>query len=128
MNEAPEQDTWFVSVTYRSAEGRELFGRKGILDLPHPMTSFDAADYAVRVEVRDVLRPLSMPNIPHTVHAVIWRKRDLGREPGRYQVCGAIAEYDANRDAFMRVSSGPGCTIRKEVGATEGAKFHPLDW
>lgn len=128
MADGREQDTWFVSVVYRNGIGKDVLQRRGILDLPHPMTAFDAADHAVRVEVRDVVPLLGEQSRPHEIHAVIWSKREPDRAAGRFQACGALATYDPEKEVFMRLTPWISDNAREEVGTAEGAVFHSLDW
>lgn len=125
-----KQDAWFVSVSYRNELGRETFSRRGILDLPHPMTSFEAADYAVRVEVESLapFASVDSPAVPREVHAMTWSKRKAGRDSGRYQECGALAEYDVDMGVFMRCTPWVGDGERIEMQSSGGAVIHALDW
>lgn len=124
-----EQDAWFVSVTYKNALGKEVFARRGILDLPHPMTAFDAAGAALEVEIRDAVGPACIPDVTREIHVVVWGKRDKGRAEGRCQQCGGLAVYDAERDAFMRPTPWhkEGSSVEVKPAA-DGVVFRPLDW
>lgn len=120
------QDTWFVSVIHKNSLGKGLIQREGVLDLPHPMTAFDAADYAVRVEVRDVASLLSVPS--HEVLATIWGRRRPGLDPGRDRVCTALARYDIERAAYLRQTPWIDDYAQTDVGDAGSALIHLLDW
>lgn len=124
------QNVWLVEVIHENELGQVIHGgRKGVLEPPYPMTAFDAADYAIRCEIRDAFDGANSPRAARSLHAVVWSSRDKGRASGRYQVCGALAEFMKEEGRFMRATpwfdQGP---THETVGAADGAVFHPLDW
>jgi hypothetical protein len=120
-----KQDVWFVRMVLTT--GNIIISEEhGVIDLPRPMTAFDAADYAVRIGVRDVVKG-DMVAHGYGVTASIFGRNETS--PGmRTHQYTAVAEYDADRDAFMRLEPWRGDGCRAEVKATEGARFEPLDW
>lgn len=120
-----KQDVWFVQVTHTTG-GIELADDRGVIDLPQPMTAFEAADYAVRIGVRDTVKGgVVLPN--HTVTAKVYGRAETS--PGlRVHQCTAVAEYDADRDVFKRLEPWRGDGCWTEVGSTDGVRFESLNW
>lgn len=124
-SEERKQDVWMVRVTHHSL-GVELADDRGIIDAPMPMTAFDAADYAVRIGVHDVLRGITVfPG--QTVTATVYGRTEAS--PGvRAHQCTAVAEYDADMDVFKRLEPWRGDGCWTEVGSVDGVRFVPSDW
>lgn len=117
--EERRQDLWFVNVTDQDRRAVASNRYRAVIDLPRPMTAFEAADYAVRIAVRSILKGGAVGD-GHTVTAdVMWRSASSAG--ARRRACEAVAVYDAGWDAFMRLEPWRGDGCRAEVGATEGA-------
>lgn len=126
--EERRQDIWAVTVALRNGRGEEVAHRRGFVILLHPMTAFEAADRAVRIEVEHIGEGAGDPWTPRTIHAVVWGKREKGRHPGWVQQSGALAEYDADLGVFMRPKPWISDGGREAVKAPEGAEFLSADW
>lgn len=124
--EERKQDTWFVRTSYRDGRSDEKMFRQGVLDLPRPMTAFDAADHAVRVEVHDVLVG-GARGIVRDVTVHVFGCTETG-DPGRRHACTAFARYDDGLGRFMRQETWRDGDPQVEVGPVEGARFLPVDW
>lgn len=122
------QDLWYVHRVYKS-KGEVVFDHKGLLDLQRPMTAFEAADYGVRFEVREVLRTSSYRiQHGHQVLVEVYGRHENRSNQGRERLCTAVAEYDEHSDIFKRLEPWRGDGCWTEVGTTEGARIEPLDW
>lgn len=121
-----KQDVWLVVVT-STASGVTLSEDRGVIDLPRPMTAFEAADYAVRVGVRDAVKMGASMPVNLKIEATVFGRYESGAD-GRKRECTALAEYDADRDVFKRMGPWRGDGCWTEVGATEGAHFGLMDW
>jgi len=114
------QDTWRVIVNANDENGKKIYGLRmeGVVDLPRPMTAPDAADYALRVAVRQ--GPL-----PAEIEVAVWGRADVGSEI--MHLCSAVAKYDDKRHAYMRYTPWLGGGEYREIGEPEGAAIFPLN-
>lgn len=114
------QDTWRVIVNANDELGKRIFDLRveGVVDLPRPMTALDAADYALRVAVRQGLSASG-------IEVAVWGRADIGSEIMR--LCAAVAEYDGKRGAYLRYTPwlGEG-RYYQEIGDPEGAAILPV--
>jgi hypothetical protein len=113
------QDTWRVVINASDENGKKIHGLRmeGVVDLPRPMTALDAADYALRVAVRQ--GPL-----PSGIEVGVWGRADIGSEIMR--LCSAVAKYDDERRVYLRYTPWLGDGEYREIGEPEGAAIFPL--
>ena len=118
MNER-RQDMWRVIVNASDENGKRIFDLRveGVVDLSRPMTAFDAADYALRVAVRQ--GPL-----PSKIEAAVWGRADIGSDI--MHLCSAVAEYDDKRGAYLWYTPWLGEGEYREIGDPEGAAILPI--
>jgi len=124
-----KQDVWFVQTVITNGSGREIFNRRGVIELPRPMEEFEAADYALRCEVREALRENSSAITDGTkVVSSIYGRTEI--DPVRRLRCTAVARYDEAMDVFQRLMPWVSEGHWEEVQAQEGARITliPLDW
>lgn len=114
------QDTWRVIVNASDENGKRIHGLRmeGVVDLPRPMTALDAADYALRVAVRQ--GPL-----PSGIEVAVWGRADIGSEIMR--LCSAVAKYDDKRNVYLRYTPWLGDGEYRDIGEPEGADIFPLN-
>lgn len=125
-SEECKQYAWLARVTHRTI-GVELADDRGIIDAPMLMTAFDAADYAVRIGVRDVLKGGDVLHHGQTVTAAVYGRSEAS--PGvRVHQCTAVGEYDADMDVFKRLEPWRGEGAWREVGSVDGVRFVLADW
>lgn len=124
MNPDRVQDVWRVEIAITAAtDAMPLPSARGFLDLPRPMTAFNAADYAVRLGVQDAIKAhLAAPG--STVTARVSGKSLTSPGLGSHQ-CVAVAEFDAALNRFMRQEPWRGDGCRADVQTPDGAKFVP---
>lgn len=126
--EERKQDVWFVETGVNNGAGTQILWRRGILDLPIPMGAFEAADYAVRYEVRETLRGANSVITDGTeVVCAIYGRTEA--KPGRRGViCTAVGRYDEGMDVFQRLMPWVQEGHREEVKVQEGARIEAFEW
>lgn len=114
-----KQDTWRVIINADDENGKRIYGLRveGVIDLPRPMTAIDAADYALRVAVRQ--GPL-----PSGIEAAVWGRADIGSEI--MHLCTAVAKYDDGQSVYLRYTPWLGDGEYREIGEPEGAAIFPI--
>jgi hypothetical protein len=110
---------WRVIVNANDENGKAIYGLRveGVVDLPRPMTALDAADYALRVAVRQ--GPL-----PSEIKVAVWGRADIGSES--MYLCSAVAKYDDGRHIYLRCTPWLSEGECREIGDPEGAVILPV--
>jgi hypothetical protein len=111
---------WRVIINASDENGKKIYDLRaeGVLVLPRPMTALHAADYALRVAVRQ-------EPVPAEFEVAIWGWDDLASDITR--LSGAVARYDDERGVYLRHAPWLIGVQDREIGEPEGAAFFPLD-
>lgn len=121
-----KQDVWFVRMVHTNGDGTVVLDHRGILDLHRPMTDFEAADYAVRIGVRETVKGYNVEDGHEILAEIYGRYATTPGERGRQ--CTAVGKYDEGMDVFKRLEPWRGDDCWSEVSTTDGARFLPLEW
>lgn len=90
-----KQDMWHVIISAKDGSRGRAFDLRveGAVSLPRPMTALEAADQALRVEVR-------RDSIPSRITVDVWGRAEIGSPEMRQ--CSAVADYDDTQKKYMR--------------------------
>lgn len=122
------QDLWRIVANFTDDNGQTIYPlrQEGVLDLPCPMTPFDAADQALRVLAREPRDPA-----PKEITVSVWGRLDNGSDLAH--LCTAHARLLKRdrwgREVYVRMTpwlDEGSERSHKEIEAPEGAAIRPI--